>query len=148
MQDIAIYEAKYNDKDKIIGLSKQWEEEGITYGYAACSQDVLLQYRVWIANYYDTAVGFLFGKSEISNGMCVIPKGASYFEIEDFYLLPDFRNKGIGTMFFKHIEEQLKNENIKYILLSTATKDYAKILKFYTEKVGLTVWTTTLFKQI
>jgi len=53
-------------------------------------------------------------------------------------------------MFFKYIEAQLKNENIEYILLSTATKDYSKIIKFYTEKIGLTVWvwTTTLIKQI
>ena len=148
MQNIVIHEAKDNDKAKIIGLSKQWEEEGITYGYVACSQDILASYRIWIADHNNKPIGFLFGKNEISEGMCVIPKGTSYFEIEDFYLLSEFRSKGIGTMFFKHIEAQLKIENIEYILLSTATKDYSKILKFYTEKIGLTVWTTTLFKQL
>jgi GNAT superfamily N-acetyltransferase len=40
--------------------------------------------------------------------MSVIPKSASYFEIEDFYLVPNYRNKGIGTIFFEYMEQQLK----------------------------------------
>lgn len=149
-QSLQIYfrEAIYSDLQKIKDLSKQWETENITYGYIACSVERLDEYQVWVANADDIMIGFLFGIRKTSEGLCVIPKDNVYFEIEDFYLLPEYRNLGIGRMFYLHVEKQIVDEGIKYILLSTATKDYQKIIKFYTENVGFTVWSTTLFKQI
>jgi len=149
MNDIRIFEVR-NDEDKsnVLGLSKLWENENITYGYTACTKEIFDSNRVWIIHEDYFAIGFLYGKQEKSEGMSVIPKDASYFVIDDFYLVPNYRNKGIGTIFFEYVEQQLKNEGIEYVLLSTATKNHEKITRFYTEKVGLTVWTTTLFKKL
>lgn len=148
VQQIDIREATRIDMPKIVELAKHWESENITYGYIACSTETMDEFQVWVATSKDSVIGFLFGKRKISEGLCLIPIDSMYFEIEDFYLLPEFRDKGVGRMFYLHVEKQLINEGIKYILLSTATKDYTKIIKFYTEIVGFTVWSTTLFKQI
>lgn len=88
------------------------------------------------------------GQRKISEGICVIPKDKIYFDIEDLYITPEFRNRGIGKVLFKYVEEYLKHKHIDYLLLSTATKDHLKIQNFYTQKMGMTVWTTTLFKNI
>ena len=144
---IDIREATNADMPGIVALSQQWEAENITYGYVSCTPEILGLYRVWVASTADTVIGFLFGKKTMSDELCVIPAGAATFEVEDFYLLPEFRNLGIGKNLLHHVEKQLQGEGTKYLLLSTATKDHQKIVKFYLE-TGFTVWTTTLFKQI
>ena len=61
--------------------------------------------------------------------------------------LPEYRNKGIGKTLFRLIEDEVKDK-VDFITLSTATKDYKKILKFYVDGSGMSVHSSYLFKKI
>jgi GNAT superfamily N-acetyltransferase len=137
-----------SDKKDISALSAHWETENITYGYAACSPEMLSDFSAFCAKIDGKCIGYIFGKRKIAEHICVFQDGISYFEIEDFYVIPEFRNQGIGKQLYEYVEQNLKQEGIQGILLSTATKEYKKIQKFYAEQLGLTVWTTTFFKNI
>ncbi|WP_099204379.1 GNAT family N-acetyltransferase [Scatolibacter rhodanostii] len=148
MKLLTIRIATEQDKYDIIKLSQKWESENITYGYIANTYEALRKYTIWSALYDDCVIGFLMGHHTNSEDWCIIPKDNAIFCIEDFYILPEFRDKGIGQILFDFVEKALKDSQIDYILLNTATKDYARIQNFYTEKLDIKVWTTTLFKNL
>ena len=58
-----------------------------------------------------------------------------------------YRGKGIGSKLFKFMENELKEE-IEYVLLSTATKNYKAILHFYIDELEMHFWNARLFKKI
>lgn len=148
MNQLTIREALERDKDAIIKFSQDWEAEKITYGYKANAYEALNRYRIRCAVDGEAVVGYLMGEKKTCEGFCVIPKSADYFEIEDLYIAPAYRNKGAGKALFDYAERTLKAEGVHSVLLSTATKDYKKIQSFYTKKADMTVWTTTFFKNI
>ncbi|HBL83945.1 MAG: hypothetical protein A2Y17_03930 [Clostridiales bacterium GWF2_38_85] len=148
MSNFLFRESLNSDNSAILELSKKWESENITYGYIACSIETLEKSNVWVTTEENKIVGYLHGKSAISKEICTIPNNLLYFEIDDFYILPEYRDNGLGKLFFNYVEAELKKNNIKYILLSTATKDHKRIQNFYNKKLNFNFWTTTFFKQI
>lgn len=145
---ITFRQAVEKDKEEIVSLSQKWEKENITFGYMACSLNNLTDNNIWVCITDEKIVGYLYGVHSLSEGMSVIPKGITYFEIEDLYIDAEWRNKGIGEALYLYTEKQLKNVGIKYILLNSATKDYLKAINFYTTKAEFKMWTMTFYKEI
>ena len=77
-----------------------------------------------------------------------MPEGTPYFEVEEIYVTPKYRNYGVGSMLFDYLENILKYEKITQMVLSTATKDYESIFNFYIKRKGMAFWTARLFKEI
>lgn len=48
----------------------------------------------------------------------------------------------------REAEAALKSEEVRRILLSTATKDSDAILRFYTQRERMRVWPVRLFQEI
>ena len=69
----------------------------------------------------------------------------SYFEIEEIYIHPDFRGKGFGKALLKEVTENLNKQGIDRMTVSSANKDWKKIIDFY-QMNGFKTWTMTLFK--
>ena len=74
--------------------------------------------------------------------------GTPYFEIEELYVVPECRNQGVGRALFQFVEQELKAVGIEYMMLSTATKNYKKILHFYIDELGMDFWSARLFKKL
>ena len=75
-------------------------------------------------------VGYLFGcveKAERSTS--IMPDGTPCFEVDELYVRPELRSQGIGRRLFDHMEETVRNE-VEYIMVSTATKNWKAILHF------------------
>lgn len=146
-----IKEIELNDRVayELIKLSGDWAAEDSCYGY--CQNDIndLIGNRIFLVQDNADIIGFLFGHKTISkNIQSVIPDDNEVFEIEEIYIKPEFRSKGIGTSLYFYVENILKSENIPYIMLSTSTKNYKAILHFYIDEVGMDFWTARLFKKI
>ena len=45
-----------------------------------------------------------------------------YFEIEELYVHPSYRSRGIGKQLMENLEKELKKKGQKMMVLSTATK--------------------------
>ncbi len=141
--------ATEKDKLEIIELSKEWESENSTYGFYADELDYINENRCFVAHINDTVIGYLFGKVIESKQMkSIMPEGTLYFEVEEIYVTPKYRNYGIGSMLFDYLENILRDEKITQMVLSTATKDYESIFNFYIKRKGMSFWSARLFKEI
>ena len=76
-----------------------------------------------------------------------MPEGSRCFEVEELYVRPSRRSKGIGAALFRCAEKAVKGE-ADYITLSTATKNWRAILHFYLDELEMSFWSARLFKKL
>ena len=72
--------------------------------------------------------------------------GTPFFEIEEIYVRPEYRSRGIGKRLFDYAEDMISDE-ADYLMLSTATKNWKAIFHFYIEELGMSFWSARLFKR-
>ncbi|MCI7800225.1 GNAT family N-acetyltransferase [Eubacterium sp.] len=147
---IEIKKCELDDRNikAVIALSKEWESEDLTYGYCANNKNDLIGNDLFLAYLNNEIVGYLFGKCSVLNEAIIpIDKGSKCFEINEIYVKEKYRSQGIGKALFEYTENYHK-QNVDYITLSTATKNYKNILNFYIEKMDMSFWSAKLFKKI
>ena len=133
---------------QLISLSGDWEKENSCYGYKKNTDADLKDKRIFIVLDNEEIIGYLFGYIETTDKDTSIYKiGTKTFEVDELYVKPSFRNRGIGKKLFKYMEETVKNE-VEIITLGTATKNYKSILHFYIEELDMKFWSAALFKKI
>ncbi len=146
-----IYEAQLTEDllEKLIDMSGHWAEENSAYGYYKNERSDIERNRIFLAEHDGVLLGYLFGHCEnAKRATSVMADGTPYFEIEELYVVPTHRSKGIGSALFRHAEQEVKNAGIQFLMLSTATKNYQSILRFYIEELGMEFWSARLFKQL
>jgi len=134
---------------ELIACSERWEQENSCHGYRKNTEEDIKGNRIFLAMEDEKTVGYLFGymdKGERKNS--IHEKDEPFFEVEELYVKPELRSKGIGKQLFLYMEEVLKQEKVELILLSTATKNYKAILHFYLDELGMEFWNARLFKRI
>lgn len=132
----------------LIALSKDWAAEESCYGYRANERADIEGNRIFLAEDDGRIIGYLFGSMALSERMnSIMPDGTAYFEIEELYVIPECRSRGVGAKLFRYAESAVKNK-ADFIMLSTATKNYKAILHFYLDEVGMEFWSARLFKRI
>ena len=134
---------------ELIACSESWEQENSCHGYRKNTEEDIQGNRIFLALEKEQMVGYLFGymdKGERKNS--IYEKDEPFFEVEELYVKPEFRGKGIGKQLLQYMEEKLKEEKVELILLSTATKNYKAILHFYLDELGMEFWSARLFKRI
>ena len=149
MSEIEYKEVQLNDEilSFLIAFSRDWEAENSTYGYRANTKEDIGGNRIFVASKDDRIIAYLFGRQYRSENMrSIMNEGTAFFEVEELYVIPEERNKGIGTKLFRYLEENLTEE--EYIVLSTATKNYRSILHFYLEELDMDFWSARLYKKI
>ena len=143
---ITIHEAKQSDLKRILELSLMWEKEDSCYGYRANTEDDFQDCYI-LAAYDDELVAYVFGKEEIQEKQTsVIDKNMHYFEIEELYVHPSYRLRGIGKQLMESLEKELKKKGLKMMALNTATKNWKAIMHFYIDEVGMNFWSARLYK--
>ena len=116
---ITIHEAKQSDTKRLLELSLMWEKEDSCYGYRTNTEDDFQDCSI-LAAYDDELVAYVFGKEEIQEKqISVIDKNMHYFEIEELYVHPSYRSRGIGKQLMESLEKELKkkgvgNDGVKY----------------------------------
>ena len=151
MWSVIVYEAKLNDEllEKLIAMSEVWEAENSTYGYRKNDRSDIEGNRIFLAEQDGEILGYLFGHEEKSErASSIMADGTPYFEIEELYVVPSYRSKGVGRMLFHDVEQAVKAAGIGFIMLSTATKNYKSILHFYIDELGMDFWSARLFKKL
>ncbi len=134
--------------EELIALSRDWESEDSCRGYRENRRDDIEGNRILTAREGGVLVGYLFGAvCRAKERSSVMEKDEPYFELEELYVVPRLRSRGVGSALFRAAEEALRGET-RTILLSTATKDWRAILHFYIEELGMDFWSARLFKTI
>ena len=145
-----IYEVEESEAviAKLIALSEAWAAENSCYGYRPNERSDIEGNRIFLAEDDGVIVGYLFGKVYISEKMkAVMPEGTPYFEVEELYVVPEKRSRGIGKKLFRYAEQTVKTE-AEYMVLGTATKNWKAIFHFYIDELDMTFWSARLFKKI
>lgn len=133
----------------LITMSACWEAEDITYGYRKNERSDIEERRIFLAEKDGCILGYLMGQmSKAHQANSIMPDGTAYFVIEELYVMPGDRNKGIGGALFAYAEKITKEDGMKYIMLSTATKNYKSILHFYIDEMGMDFWSARLYKRL
>ncbi len=92
--------------------------------------------------------GYLFGHiSRSEKQSSVMPDGTSLFEVEEIYVVPEMRRRGIGKELFLYAENAVKGE-AEFMMLSTAVKNWQAIFRFYLDELGMEFWSAGLFKKL
>jgi len=145
---VTIHEAKHSDIKRLLELSLMWEKEDSCYGYRANTEDDLKD-RYILAAYDDELIAYVFGKEEVQDKQTsVINKNMHYFEIEELYVHPSYRSRGIGKQLMENLEKELKKKGQKMMVLSTATKNWKAIMHFYIDEIDMNFWSARLYKHL
>ena len=145
---ITIHQARQSDLKRILELSLMWEKEDSCYGYRANTEDDFQDCYI-LAAYDDELVAYVFGKEEIQEKQTsVIDKNMHYFEIEELYVHPSYRSRGIGKQLMESLEKELKKKGLKMMALSTATKNWKAIMHFYIDEIDMNFWSARLYKRL
>lgn len=134
--------------EQLIALSEDWERENCCHGYYKNTFDDLKGNRIFLALEGGAVVGYLFGHKEITEKTTSIYEaGTSFFEIEELYVKPAYRSRGIGRLLFQYVEAVVSPE-VELIMLGTASKNYRAILHFYLDELGMEFWSARFFKKL
>ena len=134
--------------DLLIDMSKEWEQEQSCLGYRANTKEDIEGNRIFLAKNQGREIGYLFGHvDKTKEKSSVIDKDVLYFEIEELYVRPEFRDWKVGRKLFRFAEKAVSNE-AEYLMLSTATKNWKAILHFYIDELGMDFWNARLYKQL
>lgn len=145
---VTIHEAKQSDIKRILELSYMWEKEDSCYGYRVNTEDDLKD-RYILAAYDDELIAYVFGKEEVQDKQTsVIDKNMHYFEIEELYVHPSYRSRGIGKQLMESLEKELKKKGLRMMVLSTATKNWKAIMHFYIDEIDMNFWSARLYKHL
>ena len=85
-----------NDIEKLCRLSEIWASEDISWGIVANTIDDIKQ-PVFVARDENIIVGYCFGSFyTMERKLSGIEKKSKCFSVDELYVLPQYRNKGIG----------------------------------------------------
>ncbi len=132
----------------LIHFSNLWEKEDSCFGYRANSHEDLENEIIYLAYEGKEVIAYLFGHYELTEKNSVaVPQNSKCFEVEELYVLPEQRSKGIGTELFRFLEKDIEKDT-DFITLSTATKNHRAILHFYIDELDMSFWSARLFKKL
>lgn len=134
--------------ETLLQMSADWAAENSCRGYYPNREADIQGNRIFLALDHGTPVGYLLGHvTRAERASTVMAEGTPFFEVEELYVVPAQRSKGLGGALFRFAEELVKPE-AEYILLSTATKNWKAIFHFYIEELDMEFWNARLFKRI
>jgi len=135
-------------RDILIRCSEEWEAEESCHGYRRNTEEDLKGRRIFLAQHGKETVGYLFGRFETTrNAGSIAPEGTPFFEVEELYVSPGFRNEGIGKELFRKAEEAVR-ENAELLMLSTASRNWRAVLHFYIDELEMEFWSARLYKKL
>ena len=136
------------DRPAVLALSKAWAEENITYGYSANGDKELDDYRCWVAEVDGRVAGYAAGQMETASRDSSIQRaGDQWFELEELYVDRTLRDGGLGGALLDHVEQALRGEGVKRLMLTGANRAQEPLQRFYLRR-GMTLYSFRAFRDL
>lgn len=150
MENALIRQAAESDVASIIRLQRRWLEEGNVYGFVPEGEEEVraaLGPYLLVAAVEGEVVGFVKGSVRVGEETAVMPGGESYVEVEDLYVAPEFRGRGVGGELLNRLLERAGERGAAYALLYSASKNVHSVLRFY-ERHDFRSWYVRMFRKL
>ena len=148
METVYIRACTAHDIDVVCDMQERWAEENITYGFSPANR-VDLAERLGsyfsVAEISDEIVGFCYGSAHVSEDLAIFPPGEQYLEVDDIYVIPEFRNRDVGSALLKALVHTAQENGVQRFLVYSATKDFQRIVSFYQDH-GFRPWCVMMFR--
>ena len=136
------------DRQAVLALSRAWAEEDITSGYFANGEGELDSCRCWVAEADGNVVGYAAGQMETASRDSSIQRaGDQWFELEELYVDRSLRDGGLGGALLDHVEQALRGEGVKRLMLTGANRAQESLLQFYLRR-GMTLYSFRAFRDL
>lgn len=138
-----------NIMNELIELSRKWRDESISYGIVVNGKDDFVGKDIYVAyNRNNKIVGYLLCSFYTKEKQtAAIPLGSEVCYIDEIYVDKRYRNKKIGQMLYRRMEEDVKDK-CSYIELVTSTKDYEKMFNFYEKILDMNFYSACFYKKL
>jgi ribosomal protein S18 acetylase RimI-like enzyme len=146
MAQVQIRPCTPQDLDAVLRLERHWEQEDIAYGdFNPMSREMFSVVLERFPDYFLVAdqagqlVGYIHGTVHHTTRVEVIPAQEPYIEIENIYVLPDYRSRAIGSALLGRLVAVAQAAGIARFTVGTRSKATDRILRFY-GRHGFTPW--------
>lgn len=131
---VLIRDADEDDREGIMRLLGRWLDEGMAANPARPRPTI--EYRkhshLLVALEGGTIVGFVSADLIIGDGSdAEIPKGGKYLQLDDIYVLPERRGKGIGGALLEALVGRGRKEGVAKSVLEIESLDQDRAVRFY-----------------
>lgn len=128
-----LFELEYNNFDPTLKIGWPYEIAGEEY-----FKDLIENQIIYIALVDKEIVGYLAGSIHVENSY----NTTSIAELDNMFILEEYRKYGIGTKLFNEFKEYCKKSNIQELKVTASSKN-KNAIKFY-QKNGFEEFETTL----
>jgi GNAT superfamily N-acetyltransferase len=145
----AVRQAKADDVPAIHDMHVAWEAEGITGGFSADAEECIagkLERYFLVAETDGQLVGFVRASLRVSENTGFFADGQQFVCIDDLYVRPEYRGRGIGGQLVQELTRLAESDGIRRFALTSNTKDFERVVRFY-RRCGFETWNVTMFKQ-
>ncbi len=141
--------ASKDDLKSVARLSEMFAKEGCCNNIVADNEEYFEDKCVWICEEERQIVAYAYGNiEEEENRRSYAERGDKFFELEEIYVLPQYRSKGIGQKLFHEIEMFAMQKGAKTMRLNAVSKNYKSLLKFYIDMLGMEFISAYLVKLL
>ncbi len=128
-------------------LQEAWKQENITYGFTPASLATIegaLGPFFHVAEVNDRIIGFVAATVREGHDISLMPDEAQYLEVDDLYVLPEYRGQGIGKQLLDAALQAARERGIRKAFIYSSTKDLFRAMRFY-QNAGFQPWFARMF---
>ena len=146
-----IHPVQHQDLHRIAELSSSFENEQIAHGYRAAWETDLSNIPLdhfWLAiDETGNPIGYAYGQLSDLGESAISAATDTIFDLEDIYILPNHRGRGLGSSLLTRIEADIKSLGYNRIVLYSSIKKLPPLVRFY-EAAGFATWYIQMTKEI
>jgi GNAT superfamily N-acetyltransferase len=144
--------AAESDVERVVRLQRAWQAENTVYGFVSRSAEEMHSV---LGNYFLVAeagaelVAFATGNvyKNYGTAAAVVPESNIYLEIDEIYIVPTHRHRGLGSLLIDRLLKTARAEGVTHATLYSSIKDIGPVMQFY-EKHGFESWSIQMFKKL
>ena len=134
----------------IAALGLRYVNEIPTWGQVARTEDQIRQLDrrlIWVVEDENILVGYAIWLPYENDGSCIFEDNDKILRLEEIYLVPEARGKGIGQQLLQKINSYAKKEGYTKLFVYSSVKDLDPVIEFYRAN-GFKTWAVQLFKEV
>lgn len=142
-------EAVISDLPNVENLSRQWVRENNAWGLVP-TPTAFLHERLGscflVAEAPGRLLGYAFGQIHLNDERSVFPASVRIFELEELYVVPNERRRGIGGALLDGVLAAARVQGVRHFLVYSAARPIDPVIQFYRSR-GFAPWSVQMFRS-